>query len=203
MTRTETRALEVPGATLTYDLRPGGAPDEPPLLLCKERTMHTLYPCLWFDGKAEEAAELYTSLLPDSHIDRVWRSPADTPSGPAGTVMTVDFTLACQHLQALNGGPEFRFNEAVSFVIECDGQAEVDRLWDALTAEGGEPGPCGWLKDRYGLSWQIVPVELNLMVQDPDPERARRAMQAMLQMGKIDVEQLRRAMRLDGARRGS
>ncbi|HEX6129842.1 MAG TPA: VOC family protein [Candidatus Limnocylindria bacterium] len=159
--------------------------------------MQTLYPCLWFDGKAEEAAELYTSLLPDSHIDRVWRSPADTPSGPAGMVMTVDFTLAGQHLQALNGGPEFRFNEAVSFVIECDGQAEVDRLWDALTADGGEPGPCGWLKDRYGLSWQIVPTELNRLVQDPDPERARRAMEAMLQMGKIDVEQLRRAA--DGA----
>ena len=128
--------------------------------------MHTFYPCLWFDGKAEEAAEFYTSLLPDSHIDRVWQSPADTPSGPAGTALVV---------------------------IECDDQAEVDRLWEALTADGGEPGPCGWLKDRFGLSWQIVPRELNVLVDDPDPERARRAMEAMLKMGKIEIEEVRRA----------
>ena len=100
-----------------------------------------LYPCLWFDGNAEDAATFYASLLPDSHVDRVWRSPADTPSGPAGMVLTVDFTLAGQRLQGLNGGPDFRFNEAVSLVIECEDQAEVDRLWDALTADGGEPGP--------------------------------------------------------------
>ncbi len=155
--------------------------------------MPTLYPCLWFDGQAEEAAEFYTSLLPDSHVDRVWRSPADTPSGAAGVVLTVDFTLAGQRLQGLNGGPEFRFNEAVSFVIECDGQAEVDRLWDALTADGGEPGPCGWVKDRFGLSWQVVPRELNELVGDSDPQRARRAMEAMLKMGKIEVTELRRA----------
>jgi predicted 3-demethylubiquinone-9 3-methyltransferase (glyoxalase superfamily) len=151
------------------------------------------YPCLWFDGKAEEAAEFYTGLLPDSTIDKVWKSPAETPSGPAGMVLVVDFTLAGQRMQALNGGPDFTFNEAVSFVIECADQAEVDRLWDALTADGGEPGPCGWLKDRYGLSWQIVPEELNRMLDDPDPERARRAMEAMLKMGKIEVEELRRA----------
>ena len=152
-----------------------------------------LYPCLWFDGNAEEAAGFYTRLIPDSHVDRVWRSPADTPSGPAGMVMTVDFTLAGQQVQGLNGGPEFQFNEAVSFVIECEDQAEVDRLWDALTADGGEPGPCGWLKDRYGLSWQIVPKALNEMVEDPDTVAARRAMEAMLAMGKLDVEELRRA----------
>jgi predicted 3-demethylubiquinone-9 3-methyltransferase (glyoxalase superfamily) len=151
------------------------------------------YPCLWFDGKAEEAAEFYTGLLPDSTIDKVWKSPAETPSGPAGMVLVVDFTLAGQRMQALNGGPDFTFNEAVSFVIECADQAEVDRLWDALTADGGEPGPCGWLKDRFGLSWQIVPEELNRMLDDPDPERARRAMEAMLKMGKIEVEELRRA----------
>ena len=155
--------------------------------------MTTLYPCLWFDGMAEEAADFYAGLLPDSHVDRVWRSPADTPSGPAGMVLTVDFTLLGQRVQGLNGGPDFRFNEAVSFVVECEGQAEVDRLWDALTADGGEPGPCGWLKDRYGLSWQIVPEELNALVSDPDPERARRAMEAMLQMGKIEIEALRLA----------
>jgi len=155
--------------------------------------MHTLYPCLWFDGRAEEAADLYTSLIPDSRIDRVWRSPAETPSGPAGMVLTVDFTIAGQRFQGLNGGPDFNFNEAVSFVIECDDQAEVDRLWAALTADGGEPGPCGWLKDRFGLSWQIVPRELNELVADPDPDRARRAMEAMLQMGKIDIAAVRAA----------
>jgi predicted 3-demethylubiquinone-9 3-methyltransferase (glyoxalase superfamily) len=159
----------------------------------REQLMHAFYTCLWFDGNAQEAAEFYASLLPDSHVDRVWNSPADTPSGPAGMALTVDFTLLGQRVQGLNGGPDFRFNEAVSFVVECDDQAEVDRLWDALTADGGEPGPCGWLKDRFGLSWQIVPRELNQLVSDPDPERARRAMEAMLQMGKIEVEELRRA----------
>jgi predicted 3-demethylubiquinone-9 3-methyltransferase (glyoxalase superfamily) len=162
--------------------------------------MHVVYPCLWFDGKAEEAAEFYASLLPDSHVDKVWRSPADTPSGPAGMVLVVDFTVAGQRLQGLNGGPDFTFSEAVSFVIECDDQAEVDRLWDGLTADGGEPGPCGWLKDRYGLSWQIVPKELNRLLDDPDPDRARRAMEAMLQMGKLEIDALRAAA--DGAARG-
>ena len=108
-------------------------------------------------------------------------------------VLTVDFTLAGQRFQGLNGGPDFTFNEAVSFVIECEDQVEVDRLWDALTADGGEPGPCGWLKDRYGLSWQIAPIELNQLMDDPDPERARRAMEAMLKMGKIEVAELERA----------
>ncbi|MEJ7753366.1 MAG: VOC family protein [Candidatus Limnocylindrales bacterium] len=156
--------------------------------------MAKIRPCLWFDGKAEEAAEFYVSLLPDSRVDKVWRSPADTPSGPAGMVLTVDFTVAGQPLQGLNGGPDFTFSEAISFGIECEDQAEVDRLWDTLTADGGEPGPCGWLKDRFGLSWQIVPRELNEMMEDPDPDRARRAMEAMLQMGKIEVDELRRAV---------
>jgi predicted 3-demethylubiquinone-9 3-methyltransferase (glyoxalase superfamily) len=155
--------------------------------------MRTPYPCLWFDGAAEEAASLYTSLFPDSRIERVWRSPAETPSGPAGMVLTVDFTVAGQHFQGLNGGPDFRFNESVSFVIECEDQAEVDRLWDALGADGGEPGPCGWIKDRFGLSWQIVPKRLNELLDDADPERARRAMESMLSMGKIDVAELERA----------
>jgi predicted 3-demethylubiquinone-9 3-methyltransferase (glyoxalase superfamily) len=152
-----------------------------------------LYPCLWFDGNAEEAANFYVTLLPDSSVDQVWRSPADTPSGPEGMILLVDFTLAGQHVQALNGGPDFTFNEAISLVIECEDQAEVDRLWDALTADGGEPGPCGWLKDRFGLSWQIVPTELNRMLEDADRDKARRAMEAMLQMGKLDVDALRRA----------
>jgi predicted 3-demethylubiquinone-9 3-methyltransferase (glyoxalase superfamily) len=155
--------------------------------------MTAIYPCLWFDGNAEQAAEFYTSLFPDSHIDKIWRSQADTPSGPAGIVLTVDFTVAGQRLQGLNGGDDFTFNEAVSLVYECEDQAEVDTLWAALTADGGEPGPCGWLKDRFGLSWQIVPKELNRLMDDPDPERARRAMEAMLQMGKIEVDELRAA----------
>ncbi|HET6379631.1 MAG TPA: VOC family protein [candidate division Zixibacteria bacterium] len=154
-----------------------------------------VYPCLWFERDAEEAAAFYTGLLPDSRVDKVTRSPADTPSGPAGMVLLVDFTLAGQKLQILAGGPEpgFTFNESLSIVIETDDQAETDRLWDALTADGGEPGPCGWLKDRWGLSWQIVPRRLNELMEDPDPERARRAMEAMLKMGKIDIAEVERA----------
>jgi len=159
--------------------------------------MTRLFPCLWFDGCAEEAAGFYVTLLPDSHVDKVWSAPAETPSGPAGMVLTVDFTLAGQRFQGLNGGPDFTFNEAVSFVIDCEDQGEVDRLWGELTANGGEPGPCGWLKDRFGLSWQIVPRRLDELLNDPDPERARRAMDAMLKMGKIEVAELERAA--DGA----
>lgn len=160
-------------------------------------TQLDLYPCLWFDGNAEEAAQFYAARLPDSHVDKVWLSPSETPSGPAGTVLVVDFTIAGQRVQGLNGGPEFRFSEAISFVLECDGQEKVDRLWDDLLADGGEPGPCGWLKDRFGLSWQVVPRRLNELLDDADPERARRAMDAMMQMGKIDVAALERAA--DGA----
>jgi predicted 3-demethylubiquinone-9 3-methyltransferase (glyoxalase superfamily) len=161
----------------------------------KEIKMPKLYPCLWFDGRSEEAASFYVSLLPNSRVDKVWRTPADTPAGPEGTVLTVDFTLAGQHIQALDGGPDFKFNEAVSLVIECGDQAEVDRLWNALTANGGEPGPCGWLKDRFGLSWQITPTRLNELVNDPDRDGARRAMEAMLKMGKIEIVELERAFR--------
>jgi predicted 3-demethylubiquinone-9 3-methyltransferase (glyoxalase superfamily) len=155
--------------------------------------MRKPFPCLWFDGQAEAAAAFYTSLLPDSHVDKVWRSPAETPSGPAGMVLTVDFTVAGERFQGLNGGPVFRFNESVSFVIECEDQAEVDRLWEALAVDGGEPSMCGWIKDRFGLSWQIVPHRLNELIEDPDPERARRVMEAMLTMGKIEVSELERA----------
>ena len=158
-----------------------------------------VYPCLWFDGKAEEAANFYVSLVPDSRIDNVWRSPADTPSGPEGMVLLVDFTVGGQQLQALDGGRDFHFNEAVSLVIECEDQAEVDRLWEALTADGGAPGPCGWLKDRYGLSWQITPKALNEMLEGPDRDGARRAMEAMLQMGKLDEAELRRAFEGEAA----
>lgn len=152
-----------------------------------------MYPCLWFDGVAEQAAEHYVGIFPDSRVDKVWRSPADTPAGPAGQVLVVDLTIAGQRVQALNGGPEFSFSEAVSLVYECEDQAEVDRLWAALGADGGEPGPCGWIKDRFGLSWQVVPTRLNELLDDPDPDRARRTMEAMLTMGRLDVAELERA----------
>jgi len=154
--------------------------------------MQKVTPCLWFDGQAEQAARYYVSLLPNSRIDRVVRSPADTPSGPAGMVLAVEFTLAGNKFSALNGGPQFPFTEAVSFQIACEDQAEVDRLWAALS-DGGKPGPCGWLKDRWGLSWQIVPTRLFQLLTDPDPDRSRRAMQAMLKMGKLNIAELERA----------
>lgn len=149
--------------------------------------MAKITPCLWFDGRAEEAAAFYATLLPDSRIDDIVRSPIDTPSGPAGMVLFVEFTLAGQRFTGLNGGPLFSFTEAVSFQIACEDQAEVDRLWDALCADGGAPGPCGWLKDRFGLSWQIVPKRLHELIKDADPERARRGMSAMMKMSKIDI----------------
>jgi predicted 3-demethylubiquinone-9 3-methyltransferase (glyoxalase superfamily) len=155
--------------------------------------MPTITPFLWFDRNAEEAAEFYTSLFPNSTIGRVDRSPADAPGLKAGDVLTVEFTLSGQPFVGLNGGPDFRFNEAVSFAIECEDQAEVDRYWDALIADGGEPGPCGWLKDRFGLSWQVVPRQLNEMMRSDDRAAARRAMEAMLQMGKLDVSTLEAA----------
>jgi predicted 3-demethylubiquinone-9 3-methyltransferase (glyoxalase superfamily) len=149
-------------------------------------------PCLWFDGQAEQAAKYYVSLLPDSRIDRVVRAPADTPSGPAGMVLAVEFTLAGSKFSGLNGGPQFRFTEAVSFQISCADQAEVDRLWAALS-DGGTPSQCGWLKDRWGLSWQIVPTRLFQLLSDADPGRSKRAMQAMLKMTKIHIAELERA----------
>ena len=149
-------------------------------------------PCLWFDGQAEEAAELYVSLLPDSRIDGVHRAPADYPSGKAGDVLTVTFTLAGRPFTALNGGPHFRFNEAVSFQIHCDDQAEVDRLTQALSADPAAE-QCGWVKDRFGLSWQIVPRRLLELMEDPDPDRARRTMEAMLTMKRIDIAAVERA----------
>lgn len=151
-----------------------------------------IVPCLWFDGAAEEAARFYVSLLPDSRIDKVSRSPADTPSGPARSVLMVEFTLAGRRYVGLNGGPGHPFTDAVSFQIFCADQAEVDRLWDALT-EGGSGVACSWLKDRWGLCWQIVPTRLMELIADPDPGRAKRAMQAMMGMVKIDIAAVERA----------
>ncbi|MCC4294444.1 VOC family protein [Brevundimonas aurantiaca] len=153
-----------------------------------------IVPCLWFDGEAEAATAFYVSLLPDSRITAVNRSPVDTPSGPAGSVLTVQFVLAGREYLALNGGPNFRFTEAVSFMVMTEDQAETDRLWDALTADGGRENACGWLKDRWGLSWQITPRRLVELTTDPDPARAKAAMQAMMDMIKIDVAALDRAV---------
>lgn len=149
-------------------------------------------PFLSFDGQAEEAARFYVSLLPDSRIDRVICSPVDTPGGAAGSVLMVEFTLAGTGFLALNT-PGFKFTEGVSFMISCADQAETDRLWAALTAEGGSEMACGWLRDRWGLVWQVTPVRLLELVMDPDQDRARRAMEAMMTMVKIDIAAVERA----------
>lgn len=153
-----------------------------------------IVPCLWFDGDGEAAARFYVSLLPDSRIDGVHRSPVDTPSGPADSVLMVEFTLAGRSYLALNGGSDFKFDEAVSFMVMTEDQAETDRLWDALIADGGQESVCGWLKDRWGLSWQITPRRLMELTTDPDRARARAAMQAMMTMRKIDIAALDRAV---------
>ena len=155
--------------------------------------MSKITPCLWFDKQAEEAARFYTSLFADSHIDDVTLAPGDNPSTRAGDVLQVSFTLAGEKFTAVNGGPQFPFTEAVSFQIDCADQAEVDRYWDALIDGGGEPSMCGWLKDRYGLSWQVIPRQMGDYLGGPDAEGTARAMAAMLQMQKLDVEQLRLA----------
>ena len=154
--------------------------------------LQKITPHLWFADEAEEAARFYASIFPDSHIDRVTSSPADSPSGPAGSVVIVDFTLCKQKFTAISAGPLEPFNHAISFVVNCKDQAEIDRYWDALL-NGGSAEQCGWLKDSYGVSWQIVPTILQEMISDPDPEKARRAMEAMLGMVRLDIAGLKRA----------
>ncbi len=149
-------------------------------------------PFLWFDNDAEEAVNFYFSIFPNSKLLSTTRYGAGGP-GPAGTVMTVQFQLDGQEFVALNGGPRFKFTEAVSFVINCETQAEVDRFWDKLTSGGGEPGPCGWLKDKHGLSWQVVPTIIPKLLSDKDSAKAGRAMAAMLKMSKLDGDALKRA----------
>lgn len=155
--------------------------------------MSDIATCLWFDGKAEEAARFYVSLLPNSRIDNVQRSPVPWPAGKAGDVILVEFTLAGARYQGLNGGPNVPFTNAVSVSVSCADQAEVDRLWDALSADGGAPVQCGWLTDKYGLPWQIVPAALLTMMRDPDLAKAGRVMEAMMGMVKLDVAALQRA----------
>ena len=154
--------------------------------------MPTITPSLWYSREAEEAAKFYTSIFPNSRVDRVSDLPADSPSGPAGSVKIVEFTLLGQPFQAFSAGPLDQFNHAISFVVNCDTQEEIDRYWDALL-KGGTPEQCGWLKDRYGLSWQIVPNVLDTLLTDPDQEKAKRAGEAMLRMVKLDIAELERA----------
>jgi predicted 3-demethylubiquinone-9 3-methyltransferase (glyoxalase superfamily) len=153
--------------------------------------MQKIVPFLWFDDQAEEAMNHYISIFPDSKVVSVMRY-GDAGPGPSGSVMGGTFQLAGQQFMALNGGPMFKFTEAISLYVNCEKQEELDELWQKLS-EGGEESRCGWLKDKYGLSWQIIPTALGELLQDPDPEKANRVMQAMLQMGKIDIAGLRRA----------
>jgi predicted 3-demethylubiquinone-9 3-methyltransferase (glyoxalase superfamily) len=149
-------------------------------------------PFLWYTKEAEEAAAFYASVLPNSKVDSVTTLPTDTPSGPAGTVKVVEFTLVGQPFMAITAGPLDPFNHAVSFIVECEDQAEIDRLWSALSA-GGNTEQCGWLKDCYGLFWQIVPRTLGEMMKDPDRVRAKRVADAMLKMVKLDIAGLKKA----------
>jgi len=164
-------------------------------MMYKEATMKKITPFLWFDDKAEEAAKFYVSIVKNSKIGSIARysEEAAAASGrPAGSVMTVSFKLNGQDFTALNGGPQFTFSPAISFVVNCDTQQEIDRLWEKLSA-GGEKGVCGWLTDRYGVSWQIVPAVLGKLMQGKDAERSKRVMQALLKMTKLDIKTLKQA----------
>ncbi|HEX7856408.1 MAG TPA: VOC family protein [Sphingobium sp.] len=155
--------------------------------------MSKITPCLWYDGTAQEAATLYTALLPDSRIEKIVRAPSDNPSMKEGAVLVVEFTLAGMTFVGLNGGPQFPFTEAVSFQIATEDQAETDRLSDALIANGGSQGNCGWLKDRWGMNWQIVPRRLTELMSASDPDTARRVSEAMLKMHRIDIAAIEEA----------
>jgi predicted 3-demethylubiquinone-9 3-methyltransferase (glyoxalase superfamily) len=153
--------------------------------------MHKITPFLWFDNQAEEAMNHYVSIFKNSKVGKITRY-GDAGPGPKGSVMIASFELEGQPFTALNGGPQFKFTEAVSFVVDCETQAEVDELWEKLSA-GGQEGQCGWLKDKFGLSWQIVPKALVELMSDPDPEKSRRVTEAMMQMTRIDIARLRQA----------
>ena len=155
--------------------------------------MTELTPCLWFDGNAEEAARFWCGLLPDSRITTMSRAPTDNPSTPEGAVLTVEFELMGRPFVGLNGGPQFSFSEAVSLMVPCETQAEVDRLWAALLADGGRESRCGWLKDRFGMAWQIVPARMLEILRAGEPEGRRRAFAAMMTMTKFDLAAIERA----------
>ncbi len=154
-----------------------------------------IYTHLWYAKDADEAARFYASIFPDSRVDRVWSLPTDSPSGPAGSVKIVDFTLLGQRFQAITAGPHHEFNDAISIVVLCEDQAELDRYWTALLEGGGKPQASGWLIDRFGLRWQIVPAVLDEMMRDGDTARSKRVAEAMLKMVKLDIATLEQAYR--------
>jgi predicted 3-demethylubiquinone-9 3-methyltransferase (glyoxalase superfamily) len=155
-------------------------------------TTQQITPFLWFDGRVEEALNFYTSVFPNSEIVNMNRLPGEVP-GHSGKVMTATFRLNDVEFMILDGGPMFKFNEAVSFFVKCETQTEVDHLWNSLTADGGQPSQCGWLKDQYGVSWQIVPNALGRLMGNPNPAKAQNVMKAMMQMGKLDIAALEKA----------
>lgn len=160
-------------------------------------TLNKISLCLWFDSDAADAANFYTSIFKNSKILKTSHytdAGREVHGRPAGSVMTVEFEMAGQHVIALNGGPHFKFNEAISLHINCDSQEEVDYFWSKLTSGGGEEVQCGWLKDKFGVSWQVVPTEMNEFLSDPDPKKSGRAMEAMLKMKKLDINELKRAV---------
>lgn len=157
--------------------------------------MSRIYPFLWYVREAEEAARFYVSVFPNSKIERVTTLRSDTPSGPPGSVKVVDFTLMGQRISAMSAGPRPEFNEAISLLVECADQAEIDRYWNAILEGGGKPQACGWIVDRFGLRWQITPKALLDMIADPDPKRSKRASDAMMTMIKIDLAALEKAYR--------
>ena len=154
--------------------------------------MPKISPFLWFNDQAEEAANFYCSVFKNSRVLHISRY-GDAGPGPKGSAMVVDFELDGQRFLALNGGPQYKFSEAISFSVECETQQELDEFWNKLTASGGQPGPCGWLKDKYGLSWQVNPTILGRMFSDPDPEKSKRVMEAMMKMKKIVIADLQKA----------
>jgi predicted 3-demethylubiquinone-9 3-methyltransferase (glyoxalase superfamily) len=156
-------------------------------------TRSKIFTHLWYATGAEDAAKLYASIFPDSRVDRIWTLPTDTPSGPAGSVKIVDFTLLGQRFQAMTAGPHHDFNDAVSIVVMCDDQAELDRYWNALIEGGGAAQACGWLIDRFGLRWQIVPAMLDELMHDADPARSKKVIDAFLKMVKLDIAALQKA----------
>jgi len=154
-----------------------------------------LYPHLWYAKEAEEAARYYATIFPDSRVDGVWSLQSDSPSGPPGSVKVVDFTVLGQRFQAMSAGPHDEFNDAISLVVLCDDQAELDRYWNALLEGGGKPTACGWINDRYGVRWQIVPTKLDELMRSEDKARAKRVGDAMLKMVKLDIAALEKAAR--------
>ena len=154
-----------------------------------------IYPHLWYAKDADQAAAFYASIFPDSRVEGVWTLPTDSPSGPPGSVKVVNFVLFGQRFQAMTAGPHHDFNDAISMVVECEDQSELDRYWDALLQDGGKPQACGWLIDKYGVRWQIVPERMDDFIADPDPVRGKRVADAMLKMVKLDIVTLEQAYR--------